>query len=595
MPHDTALLATLAVGFALAFVLGFAASRLRLPPLVGYLLAGVAVGPYSPGFVADVGLASQLAEIGVILLMFGVGLHFSLSDLLAVRRIALPGAITQIAVATALGAAVAHFWGWTWGEGIVLGLALSVASTVVLLRALEERGLLDTVDGRIAVGWLIVEDLATVLALVLLPALALPLGGTAPAAPDGAAAAGVGLTIAITLGKVVAFLVVMLVVGRRAVPWLLERVARTGSRELFTLCVLAVALGVAVGAAALFGVSFALGAFFAGVVINESDLSYQAAAEALPLQDAFAVLFFVSVGMLFDPTILVREPLQVLAVVLIVMLGKSAAAFLIVLLFRHPVRTALRVSASLAQIGEFSFILAGLGMSLGLLPPAGQSLVLAGALISITLNSLVFGAVAPADRWFQARPRLLAAIERDENAVVAPPADDETTPLDGHAILIGYGRVGGTVGQALARHRIPYVVIERDRRTVEALREKEIPAISGDASRPGILAHAHPERARLLVVATPEPYQARRIVELAREANPGIDTVVRTHGVADQAFFERLGVGRAVMGERELAFGMAHYALVSLGEGDDAADETILAIRRASVAPPERRAQPRSA
>ena len=595
MPHDTALLATLAVGFALAFVLGFAASRLRLPPLVGYLLAGVAVGPYSPGFVADVGLASQLAEIGVILLMFGVGLHFSLSDLLAVRRIALPGAITQIAVATALGAAVAHFWGWTWGEGIVLGLALSVASTVVLLRALEERGLLDTVDGRIAVGWLIVEDLATVLALVLLPALALPLGGTAPAAADGAAAAGVGLTIAITLGKVVAFLVVMLVVGRRAVPWLLERVARTGSRELFTLCVLAVALGVAVGAAALFGVSFALGAFFAGVVINESDLSYQAAAEALPLQDAFAVLFFVSVGMLFDPTILVREPLQVLAVVLIVMLGKSAAAFLIVLLFRHPVRTALRVSASLAQIGEFSFILAGLGMSLGLLPPAGQSLVLAGALISITLNSLVLGAVAPADRWFQARPRLLAAIERDESAVVAPPADDETTPLDGHAILIGYGRVGGTVGQALARHRIPYVVIERDRRTVEALREKEIPAISGDASRPGILAHAHPERARLLVVATPEPYQARRIVELAREANPGIDTVVRTHGVADQAFFERLGVGRAVMGERELAFGMAHYALVSLGEGDDAADETILAIRRASVAPPERRAQPRSA
>ena len=395
MPHETALLATIAVGFALAFVLGFAASRLGLPPLVGYLLAGVAVGPYSPGFVADTGLASQLAEIGVILLMFGVGLHFSLSDLLAVRRIALPGAVTQIAVATALGAAVAHVWGWSWGQGIVLGLALSVASTVVLLKALEDRGILDTVDGRIAVGWLIVEDLVTVLALVLLPALAVTLGGRAPAVADGAAPAGLGMTIALTLGKVVAFLVVMLVVGRRAVPWMLEHVARTGSRELFTLSVLAVALGVAVGAAALFGVSFALGAFFAGVVINESDLSHQAAADALPFQDAFAVLFFVSVGMLFDPRILLREPLEVLAVVAIVMLGKSAAAFLIVLLFRYPVRTALTVSASLAQIGEFSFILAGLGASLGLLPPEGQSLVLAGALISITLNPLLFGLIAP--------------------------------------------------------------------------------------------------------------------------------------------------------------------------------------------------------
>ena len=584
MHHDTALLATVAVGFALAFVLGLVATRLRLPPLVGYLVAGVVVGPYSPGFVADPGLASQLAEIGVILLMFGVGLHFSLSDLLAVRRIALPGAVTQIAVATALGAAVAHVWGWTWHQGIVLGLSLSVASTVVLLKALEERGILDTVDGRIAVGWLIVEDLVTVLALVLLPALAVTLGGRAPAPEAGAAIHGVAATIAITLAKVTAFLVVMLVVGRRAVPWLLERVARTGSRELFTLSVLAVALGIAVGAAYLFGVSFALGAFFAGVVINESDLSHQAAADALPFQDAFAVLFFVSVGMLFDPMILVREPLEVLAVVAIVMFGKSAAAFLIVLLFRHPVRTALTVSASLAQIGEFSFILAGLGASLGLLPPEGQSLVLAGALISITLNSLAFGVVKPADRWFQARPRLLAALEREETHPAQTPTPAHGEALSGHAILVGYGRVGSTVGQALAAHGVPYVVVERDRRAVESLRERGVLAISGDASRPGILAAAHPERARLLVIATPDPYQAQRVLELARAANPDIDTVVRTHGVAEQAFFERLGVGRAIMGERELALGMSHYALLSLGQGDDAADETILAIRGAAVA-----------
>jgi monovalent cation:H+ antiporter-2, CPA2 family len=383
MHGEAALVATVAAGLGLAFVFGFLAFRLRLPPLVGYLFAGVVVGPFTPGFVADTNLAPQLAEIGVILLMFGVGLHFSPKDLMAVRGIAIPGALAQIAVATTLGALLARFWGWSWSSGVVFGLSLSVASTVVLLRALEDQGALESPAGRIAVGWLIVEDLVTVIVLVLLPAIA---------APAGSESGGSGLLVAIgwTLAKVVVFLVLMLVVGRRAVPWLLERVARTGSRELFTLGVLAVALGIAVGAAALFGVSFALGAFFAGMVIAESDLSSRAAAQALPLQDAFAVLFFVAVGMLFDPAILVHKPLAVLAVVAIILVGKTLAAFLIVVAFRRPASTALTISASLAQIGEFSFILAALGVSLGLLPAEAQGLIVAGALITITVNPLIF-------------------------------------------------------------------------------------------------------------------------------------------------------------------------------------------------------------
>jgi CPA2 family monovalent cation:H+ antiporter-2 len=388
MAHENGLIATVAVSLGLAFLFGFAAARLRVPPLVGYLLAGVAVGPFTPGFVADAKLAPQLAEIGVILLMFGVGMHFSVRDLWAVRAIALPGAIAQMAVATALGASVAIAWGWSARAGLVFGLALSVASTVVLLRALEVRGGLDSADGRIAVGWLVVEDLVMVLALVLLPAFAGPPG--ALDAGHDPASHGLWLSLGITLGKIAVFVALMLVVGARFFPWLLRQTERTGSRELFTLAVLALALGVAFGSARLFGVSFALGAFVAGVVINESDLSRRAAADALPLRDAFTVLFFVSVGMLFDPSILVRQPLQVLAVVAIIVAGKSLAALAIVILFGYPPSTALAVSASLAQIGEFSFILAGLGTSLGLLPPEGRSLILAGALLSITMNPIVF-------------------------------------------------------------------------------------------------------------------------------------------------------------------------------------------------------------
>lgn len=561
MPHDTALIVTIAGGIGLAFVLGMLAQRLRLPPLVGYLVAGIVAGPYTPGFVADTALAQQLAEIGVILLMFGVGVHFSLDDLLAVRRIAVPGAVVQIAVATVLGGTVAHLWGWTWTTGIVFGLCLSVASTVVLLRALEDRGVLDSLDGRIAVGWLIVEDLATVLVLVLLPALAVSLGGhTNVPVSDGVLA-----TLVMTMAKVVAFVALMVIVGRRVVPWLLERVARTGSRELFTLAVLAVAIGVAVGAAELFGVSFALGAFVAGMVVNGTDLSHEAAADSLPLQDAFAVLFFVAVGMLFDPAILLRHPWQVLAVVLIVMIGKSLGAFFIVVGFRYPVHTALTISASLAQIGEFSFILASLAVALGLMPTEARNLIVAGALLSIGFNAAAFAAVEPLRRWITARPRLLRVLERGAGTLDTVPPHVHAQALHDHAVIVGYGRVGSAIGSALAEAGVPFLVLEQDRQTVTSLRERGIPMFFGDASRPGMLAQVNVRDARLLVVTAPEPFTARAIIVEARKANPGIDIVVRTHSDEERAYLEGMQVGQAVMGERELARAMADYALESCG------------------------------
>ncbi|HEX2220598.1 MAG TPA: YbaL family putative K(+) efflux transporter [Gemmatimonadales bacterium] len=563
MPHQTALIATISAGLGLAFALGMLAVRLRLPPLVGYLVAGIAVGPFTPGFVADIALAQQLAEIGVILLMFGVGIHFSVDDLLSVRRIALPGAAVQIAAATALGAAISRLWGWPWGSGIVFGLCLSVASTVVLLRALEDRGLLDSADGRIAVGWLVVEDIATVLVLVLLPAVSVALGGNPPGGESAPTDEGLVTTLATTLGKVAAFVVLMVVVGRRAVPWLLERVARIGSRELFTLSILAVAVGIAVGAAALFGVSFALGAFFAGMVVNGSDLSHEAAADALPLQDAFSVLFFVAVGMLFDPAILVREPLEVLAVVLIIMVGKSIGALGIVLLFNYPLHTALVISASLAQIGEFSFILAALGVSLGLLPTEGQSLIVAGALLTISLNPLSFEIATRLSRWAERRPRLLAALERGtpERPVAATP----DTALRDHAVVVGHGRVGGVIAEALEQVRVPYVVVEQNREIFESLRDRGVPAVYGNASRRTVLELARPERARLIIVTAPDPFQARAVVDLARKMNPSIATVVRTHSEEEREYLEKAGADLAVMGERELARAMARYALQVAG------------------------------
>jgi len=559
MPQHTDLLALVAIGFGLAFLLGFLAARLRLPPLVGYLLAGVAVGPHTPGFVGDAEIAAQLAEIGVILLMFGVGLHFSVKDLLAVRRISLPGAVVQISVATAMGAGLAHLWGWSPASGLIFGLSLSVASTVVLLRALEERDLVDSVDGRIAVGWLIVEDLAMVLALVLLPALA----------PSGSVSGSPVAAALLTLGKVAAFLAFMFVVGRRIVPWLLERVARTGSRELFTLGVLAVALGVAVGAAALFGVSFALAAFFAGVVIAESELSDQATAEALPFQDAFAVLFFVSVGMLFDPSILLEHPLEVVAVLGIVLIGKSLAAFVIVLVFRYPVRTALIVSASLAQIGEFSFILAGLGLSLGLLSTEANSLILAGAILSITLNPFAFRTAGAAERLVRRSPTLARWFERPAGDLAGLPPGVAEDEMRDHVVLVGHGRVGAPVAEALAHQGIPYLVVEQNREEAAALRRRGLPVIYGDATRPTILEHAHLERARLLIVSTPDALQARLILDHARRENPDIDTVVRTHSDAERERLEHAGVGRAVIGERELALGIVRYAFAAFGIRED--------------------------
>lgn len=582
MSHETALIATIGVGIALALFLGLLATRLRLPPLVGYLLAGVAIGPFTPGFVGDAGLAGQLAEIGVILLMFGVGIHFSVADLLSVRRIALPGAVVQIAVATILGAVASRLWGWSFGSGIVFGLCLSVASTVVLLRALEDRRMVESIDGKIAVGWLIVEDLATVVVLVLLPALSGLLGGDAPEAADadGAGAAkSILFALGLTFAKVGAFVALTFVVGRRAVPWLLQRVANTGSRELFTLAVLAVALGIAAGAAALFGVSFALGAFFAGMVVNGSPLSHAAARDSLPLQDAFAVLFFVAVGMLFDPTILLEHPVEVLTVVLIVVVGKAVAALVIVLAFGYPVRTAFTISASLAQIGEFSFILAALARTHGLLPAEGQSLIVAAALLSISLNPVAFRFSDWAGEWIMARPRLVALLERAGAGGSTSPSAGRASLRD-HVILVGFGRVGGAVGAALERQKIPFVVVEESRgRAEEARKQHHPPIVYGDATRRDVLDEAGVARASMLIVTVPDPFHARTVVENAYAANAAISTVVRTHSESERAYLESHGVGLALVGEKELAIGLAHHAILVMGGTEEDADAAVDAIR----------------
>ncbi|MBD3811017.1 MAG: Kef family K(+) transporter [Betaproteobacteria bacterium] len=552
MPHSVELITTIAAALGLALIFGFIAVRLRLPALVGYLLAGIVIGPFTPGFVADTALASQLAEIGVMLLMFGVGLHFSLDDLLSVKKIALPGAVVQIAVATAMGVALASWWGWNLMAGIVFGLSLSVASTVVLLKALESLGALATPNGRIAVGWLIVEDLVMVMVLVLLPPLAQVFGN----APGTASGHSLLATLAITLGEVALFIGLMLVGGRRFFPWLLWQVARTGSRELFTLCVVAAALGIAYGSSVLFGVSFALGAFFAGMVLRESALSYRAAEETLPLRDAFAVLFFVSVGMLFDPSVLLAQPLHVLAVVAIIVFGKSLAAFLLVLAFRYPLNTALTVSASLAQIGEFSFILAGLGVMLGVLPAEGQSLILAGALISIALNPLVFTVIEPAQTWIRARSKLARKLEQRDDPLAELPADVTPHTLTGHIVLGGYGRVGRHIAEALDAQGQPYVVVEQQREEVEKLRTRGIHAVVGDASEPAVLIQAHIARALMLVIAIPDVFQARKMIEIARTLNPRIHILVRSHCEDEAALLRREQSVDVLVGERELANSM---------------------------------------
>lgn len=544
--HHTPLIATIALGFLVAFIFGLAASRLRLPPIVGYLMAGVVVGPFTPGFVADGKLAAELAEMGVILLMFGVGLHFSYRDLMKVQSIALPGAVAQITVATLLGMGLAWAMGWSIAGGLIFGLALSVASTVVLLRAMEERQLLDTRSGHIAVGWLIVEDLAMVIALVLLPVLARVL-------PGGAAAAGAAgedsllVSLGLTFGKLIAFVALMFVVGRRLIPWLLARVAGIGSRELFTLAVLAIGIGIAYGAAVLFDVSFALGAFLAGMILKESELSHKAADDTLPLRDAFAVLFFVSVGMLFDPMVLVQQPLAVLATLAIIVVGKSLAAFVIVKAFRYPGDTAVLISASLAQIGEFSFILVTLGLSLGVLPEAGRDLVLAGAILSILVNPLMF---ALAD-WLRAqRVRRLTARG-------ALPVEDVAAPHRvagaGHVVVVGYGRVGKRVVDALAQEHVPTVIIETDLERVEDLRGTGHSAILGNAARAEVLEAAGVAQACCLLVAVPNGLEAGEVVARAREFNPRLRIVARAHLDSELEHILKSGADRVIMGEQEIA------------------------------------------
>ena len=559
MHHDVTLITTIASGLGLALVMGFLATRLGVPPIVGYLVAGIVIGPATPGFVADVELTSQLAELGVLLMMFGVGLHFSFADLIAVRRIAVPGAIIRIVVATALGTATALWWGWSLGAGIVLGLSLSVASTVVLLRTLEVRGAVGSVNGAIAVGWLVVEDLVVVLVLVLLPALAGLLGGRPP--PAGGTLWG---SLLLTVGKVAAFVALMLLVGRRVFPRLLWVVARTGSRELFTLAVISAAVGVAYASAEFFSVSFALGAFFAGMMMRESALSHRAAAESLPLRDAFAVLFFVSVGMLFDLQIVLREPVKLLAVLAIVLVGKTAVAVALVLAFRYPLNTALTVGAGLAQVGEFSFILAGLGVSLGLLPLEGRSLVLAAALISIALNPLLFAAVEPAQRWIRARSSVARALERRDDPLAELPATVQPGSVTGHVLLVGYGRVGSRIAEALLARGIAFVVAEQNREIVERLRERRIPAVSGDASDPAVLVQAHAARAALLVVATPDTLRVRKIVEIARTLNPDLPAMLRTHSDEEAALLRQANLGTVFMGEHELALAMTRDVIAQM-------------------------------
>jgi CPA2 family monovalent cation:H+ antiporter-2 len=568
MPHETPLIATIVAGLGLAFVFGALANRFKLPPLVGYLIAGVLVGPHTPGFVADQHLALELAELGVILLMFGVGLHFSLKDLLSVRAIAIPGAIVQIAFATLLGAALAWQMGWSSGAGLVFGLALSVASTVVLLRALQERRMIETERGRIAVGWLIVEDLAMVLALVLLPALAGVLGGTeqsidaAPALLPLQLDLGLWGVLGLTLVKVAAFVALMLVVGRRAIPWVLHYVAHTGSRELFRLAVLAIALGVAFGAAQLFGVSLALGAFFAGMIMSESELSHRAAEESLPLRDAFSVLFFVSVGMLFDPTSLFENSWPILATLFIIVVGKSVAAFVIVIAFRYPVATALVISASLAQIGEFSFILAELGVGLGLLPEQGRDLILAGAILSIVINPLIFAGAERLKQTLDGRAaktgdRAAAAPEANAGSLADPPDEQlRATSLSDHSILVGYGRVGSLVGQSLREAGLPFLVIEDTETALAKLRAEGVEILVGNGADAEIFAAANAAAARRLILAIPNAFEAGQIIQRARTANARISIIARAHSDAEVEHLGGLGADTIIMGEREIARGI---------------------------------------
>jgi len=559
VPHDVDLIILLAVGFGLALIFGYIAARIRLPPLIGYLIAGILISPNTPGVVGDIQLANQLAELGVMFLMFGVGMHFSLSDLMQVRRIALPGAILQIAVATLLGIGVSMMWGWSFGSALVFGLSLSCASTVVLLKALGDRGLLNSVNGKIAVGWLLVEDLVMVLVLVLLPATAVLLGGTPIAGTDPNA--NIWLTLGVTLIKVTGFIAFMLIVGKRLVPWIMQMVARLGSRELFTLTVVAAAVSIAFGAYKVFGVSMALGAFFAGMVVKESDFSHRAEEETLPLREIFSILFFVSVGMLFDPRILIEQPLHVLAVIGIIMIGKTIAAMALVLFFRYPINTALTVGASLAQIGEFSFILATLGLSLNLLSIEGQNLILAGALISITLNSFIFSAIEPVQNWIRERSHLARLLERSGDPLSMLPDEVSQEYLRDQVVLVGHGEVGRRITKELMAQNIKVVIAEENREIVERLRQKGIAAVSGHATEPSVLIQAHIQHARLLVLSPMDILDIHKIVDIAKTLNPQIQVLVCAESKEEAEVIRRDNIGEVYFAKEEMAKNMTNHIL----------------------------------
>ena len=547
MLHVPPLVSTIAIGLVLAFAFGVLANRFKLPPLVGYLVAGIVIGPFTPGFVADQNIANQLAEVGVILLMFGVGLHFSLKDLLAVRAIAVPGALAQGLVATPLGMAVGWSLGWSAGAGLIFGVALSVASTVVLLRVLQERRLIETERGRITVGWLIVQDIAMVLVLVLLPGLTALFHGmeTAPGAVE------IVRSITILLGKFAIFIAVMLLFGKKLIPAILHYVAHTGSRELFRLAVLSIALGVAYAAAELFGISLALGAFFAGMMLSESQLSQQAATESLPLRDAFAVLFFVSVGMLFDPAVLLAAPLALLATIVIILIGKSVVAFFVVRLFGHARSTALMISASLAQIGVFSFILADRSRALGLLPEDGRNLILAGAIISILVNPLLFAAL---DLYAARRDKALAEAAADAREEEVPMREPiRPTTLRNHVVLVGHGRVGSFISSVLGEQSVPLFVIEDNEDGVAALRQEGIAALEGNAADPAVIEAANLPEARCLLVAIPDAFEGGQVVQQAHAINPSLPIIARAHSEEEIDYLKRHGATLVVMGEHEIA------------------------------------------
>ena len=559
MPHQANLISTIAASLALATLFGFVAARLRMPPMLGYLMAGIILGPATPGFDADLVLASQLAEIGIMLMMFGVGLHFSIEDLIEVKRVAVPGALVQIAATSTIGFVAGHLFGWPWLTAAVFGLSLSVSSTVVMLRALEARHLLDSHTGRIAIGWLVVEDVVMVLALVLLPHLGGLFGDDA-----GRANVALGPALALTLLKLVAFVALMLVVGKRLLPKLLWMVGGTGSRELFTLSVIAIALGVAFGASTLFDVSFALGAFFAGMMMRESELSHRAAEESLPLRDAFAVLFFVSVGMLLDPTTLLEQPLQVAAVVAIIMFAKMLIATTTVRLLGYPLNTALTIGAGDAQIGEFSFILCALAISVGLMPESARQLVVTGALVSIALNPLLFMAVKPLQDWVRSHSRLARIMEQRVDPLAELPMSTDQRLLTGQVVIVGFGRVGRRLAERLRAEGIPFVVADQNRERVEALRAQGLPAVCGDATEPATLIQAHVARAAMMVVALPDAIDARKMIEVAKLLNPKILCVVRTHSDDEAELLRAERVGEVFMGEQELARAIGEHVVAEM-------------------------------